>query len=131
MITSLLSDKYTSGEFVVLFPAYAAFFEELVYTQPQVLVKYSDSLKALCVRMVNLGIDQSFFTIVGAVFEKLSLDDLKGSGWLNFQVASVLSVINSTPKETPDKSFKPLYFKEFVFLLMKFGVKNGFSGNLF
>lgn len=127
-MSSLLSDKFTSGEFVVLFPAYAAFFEELIYAHPQILVQQSDALKSLCVKMVNLGIDQSFFTIVGAVFEKLSLEDLKSSGWLNFQVASVLSVINGAPKDNPEKSYKPLYFKEFVFLLMKFGLKHNFAG---
>ena len=83
----------------------------------------------MCVKMINLGIDQSFFVIVGAIFEKLSLEDIKGSGWLNFQVASVLSIIAAAPKENPEKAYKPLYFKEFIFLLMKFGVKHGFAGS--
>jgi len=129
LITCLVSEKFTTGDYVALFPSYGVFFEELIYCNPEVLVKHSDELKSLCVKMVNMRIDQSFFLIVGAVFEKLNLEDLKRSGWLNFAAQSALSVASQAPADnTQQISYRSLYFKEFLLHFIKFGVKFGFSG---
>lgn len=112
---------------MVLFPAYATFFEELIYTKPQILVSHSDAIKSLAVKMVNSGIDQSFFGILNAVFEVLGIEDLQSSGWMNFHVASLISVINNIPHDQGNQSYRPLYFKEYTFLMLKFGLKHTFK----
>lgn len=77
--------------------------------------------------MVNSGIDQSFFGILNAVFEVLGIEDLQSSGWMNFHVASLISVINNIPHDQGNQSYRPLYFKEYTFLMLKFGLKHTFK----
>ena len=116
---------------MALFPSYAVFFDELIYISPDILPEHSENLKKLCVKMVQMRIDQSFFLIVGTIFEKLNVNDLKSSGWLNFAVQSVLMVISQAPPEPENQvSYRNLYFKEFVIHFMKFGLKNGFEGRV-
>lgn len=112
----------------MLFPAYATFFEELIYAKPQILVTYSEAIKSLAVKMANAHIDQSFFGILNAVFEVLNIGDLKSSGWMNFHVASLMSVVSSIPADIGGQSYRPLYFKEYAFLILKFGLKHSFTG---
>lgn len=130
LVGSLLSEKYSSAEFVPVFPAYAVFFEELIYFNPKILIDKGGELKQLCARMVFSRMDQSFFSIVQTVFEALSFQDLKGSGWIKFVIESVLSLIANQAQENadPNLAYRPLYFKEYCYHLMRFGLKYSFVG---
>lgn len=127
-MNTLLGENFSGPNFIPQFPAYAAFFDQLINTSPAILVDRSPDLMKLCVKMVNAGLDLSFFQIFNAVFTKLSLQDLTSSQWLGFLIDSANSVIGNCPQGA-DRGYRPLYFKEFGLMLCRFGIHHGWSGS--
>lgn len=95
LMTSLTDINNYSQANISLYPSYSIFFEELIRREPSYLGQGDNSknLMQVCVKFIELRMDGAFFKFYNAVFDKLSQDDMKNSGWLNFLVDASINVL--------------------------------------
>lgn len=124
----MLSEKLRDKSFASVFPAYSVFFETLINQDPAFLQAKSRQLQELCANIYNVGLDLYFFTIVSAVFAKLSPEDLKATGWLIYICQSALVLASNFPKDSSQTTiFRPVYFRELTLQMCRFTLKYGFG----
>jgi hypothetical protein len=136
LMTSLTDTANYTQENISLYPSYSIFFEELVRRDPGYLGQgsNSESLMKVCVKFIELRMDSAFFQFFNAVFDSLSQDDLKNSGWLGFLIDASINVLtgvlNSNSQNESQKlmNSRPLFFKELYIFLFKYGLKYSFVG---
>jgi len=130
VLKSLLDESNYTVELVSLFPAYSIFAQEYLRRNIRVLVEHNEGLMLMARKFLEFRIDNAFFALFNTIFELLSQEDLKGSGWLHFIVnGSAVIIANGSSKDKAHMlNSRPLYFKELFLFICRYGLKYTFQG---